>query len=62
MNKDHRIQLSVDLKQSFNDFKMEENHKADKANFIKLPQIPIKQYDCIRDKEITIQPPDLEIE
>eukprot|EP00347_Sterkiella_histriomuscorum_P009447 403341183 len=63
-NKDaqDKIQISVDLKQSFNDFQLEENQKADKQNFLKLPQIPIRQYDCIRDKEVVIQPPDLEIE
>ncbi|CDW86094.1 UNKNOWN [Stylonychia lemnae] len=57
-----RVQMSVDLVQSFNDFKLEENYKADKQNYIKLPQIPIKQYDCLRDKVEVIQPPDLEIE
>ena len=35
--KQDRIQLSVDLKQSFNDFKIEENYKADKSNYLRLP-------------------------
>lgn len=60
--KDERVQASVDLKASFNDLKLEENTKVDKSHFLRLPQLPVRQYDCIRDKDVVIQPPDLEIE
>jgi hypothetical protein len=32
--KDDRVQISIDLKSSFTDFKLEEVHKPDKRNFI----------------------------
>lgn len=60
--KDERVLASVDLKASFNDLKLEEQERVDKSHFLKLPQLPVKQYDCIRDREVTIQPPDIEIE
>ena len=57
-----RIQLSVDLKQSFNDFKIEENYKADKSNYLRLPQLPVKAFDCVSNQETLIQPPEMELE
>ena len=59
---DTRIQSSVDLKMGFNDFNLQENHGADKRNYLKLPQLPITSYNCILNEERQVRPPDLHVE
>ena len=54
--------MGIDLKSSFSDFKLEEMDKSSKRNFLRLPQIPIKQFDIIKGEDVTYNPPDLEVE
>jgi hypothetical protein len=46
----------------FNDFSFQEADNPNQTNYLKIPQNPVKIYDCIKNEEIDVKPPDIKIE